>query len=166
MARPPRAPKPPRRKRKILQKIVQRKTETFAEQQRKGFGRFIEVKAKDLVVKKKRKIKRIRKKALGYVTATAVSPRHLADLLGPTTFAEKRTEKHGLRSTAIVSFEYYPEQNMLILVWWKNWKKGIVGSAYAYFGVPMDTYEGLLKASSKGRYVYYNVRTSFKYKRL
>lgn len=109
---------------------------------------------------------RARQKAK-YITATAISMRHTAHLIEPDKpFSETRTLAHGLQSTAIVSFEYYPTRNLLILVWWKNWKKGIKGSEYAYFDVPHEIYEGLLQASSKGRFVYYNIRTSFKYMRL
>jgi hypothetical protein len=123
---------------------------------------------KQAAILRKRAVKRIRKKARGFITSIAISPRHRADLIEPfKAFTDDRMKAgHGLLSTAIVSFEYYPEQEMLILVWWKDWKKGIAGPAYAYFSVPFDVYEGLLKASSKGRYVYYNIRTSFKYKRL
>ena len=102
------------------------------------------------------------------IEPSAVSYRYKAHLIEPERpFADDRGKYgHGVQSTAIVSFEYYPTRNLLVLIWWKDWKKGIVGSEYAYFDVPWNIYEGLIQASSKGRYVYYNIRTSFKYLRL
>jgi len=40
------------------------------------------------------------------------------------------------------------------------------GSVYNYFDVPELTWIALKNAPSKGRYVYYNIRTSFKYTRV
>lgn len=40
------------------------------------------------------------------------------------------------------------------------------GSTYRYFDVPMDEYEQLIKASSKGRYFWRNIRDNYSYKRL
>ena len=118
----------------------------------------------------KRKAKRLIGKG---IKSKAFSPRHEAQLIAPDRpFAEAIGAKAriaaglGLGSTAIVSFEYIPERNVLILHWWKDWKRGIPGVKYAYFNVPWEEYQNLLNASSKGRYIYYNIRMNYRFQRL
>jgi hypothetical protein len=102
------------------------------------------------------------------IFSAAISYRYAADLIDPDRpFDDDRAAfKHGALSTAIVSFTYIPERRFLMLHWWKDWKKKIEGPKYGYFNVPMDVYIELVRASSKGRYIYYNVRTSFPYVRM
>lgn len=115
----------------------------------------------------RRAARKVIRKEAGIETGIAVSPRHRAFLTRPgMPFAHKRTEEHGVRSTAVVGYTYYPERRMLVLHWWKNWKKQIPGDRYAYFDVPQWKYERLLRASSKGRYIYYNIRTTHTFRRL
>ena len=118
----------------------------------------------------KRKTKRLVGKG---IKSKAISPRHKANLIGPDRpFAEAIGAKAriaaglGLGSTAIVTFEYIPDRKVLILHWWKDWKRGIPGVKYAYYGVPWKEYENLVNASSKGRYIYYNIRMNYNFKRL
>ena len=122
----------------------------------------------ELVKQTKRAAQRVRKKEIGIITERAISMRHLAWLEDPgRPFGDNRGKyQHGLLSTAIVSYEYFPDRQMLVLTWWRNWKKKIKGPEYAYFNVPGGVYEALVRASSKGRYIYYNIRTSYPYKRL
>jgi hypothetical protein len=94
------------------------------------------------------------------IFTTAISYRYAADLLDPQRgFTDDReAHSHGSRSTAIISFTYIDERRFLMLHWWKDWKQGIPGPTYGYFNVPWETYEELVRASSKGRYIYYNIR--------
>lgn len=50
-------------------------------------------------------------------------------------------------STAIASADYDPATMQLIIRFRDGWK------SYTYYGVPASVYQGLLNASSKGRYV-------------
>ena len=122
----------------------------------------------------KRLSKRKSKRLIGKgIKSKAISPRHTANLIAPDRpFAEAIGAKAriasgiGLGSTAIVTFEYIPERKVLILHWWKDWKRQIPGVKYAYYGVPWEEYEKLVKASSKGRYIYYNIRSNYRFRRL
>lgn len=128
---------------------------------------------------KRKKMKRTRRAARKVMRkekgmlSTAVSLRHRRFLVDPdrpfaeSIGAEARIKSGlGLGSTAIVTFEYFEERRMLVLHWWKNWKKQIPGAKYAYFDVPIWKYDRLVRASSKGRYIYYNIRTSHPFRRL
>lgn len=118
----------------------------------------------------KRKTKRLIGKG---IKSRAFSPRHRANLITPDRpFAEAIGAKAriasgiGLGSTAIVTFEYIPEREVLILHWWKDWKRGIPGEKYAYYDVPEREHTNLVNASSKGRYIYYNIRMNYRFRRL
>jgi hypothetical protein len=84
----------------------------------------------------------------------------------PIRAAQRIKAGHGFLSTAIASFYYIAADQQLFIVWWKDWTKRIVGSMYVYFDVQWSTYEALVNAPSKGRYTYYNIRTSFRFRRL
>lgn len=122
-----------------------------------------------------KRLKKLRKR--GAITPIAISNRYKAHLLMPNKpfsipvtdvdpYRQRERASHGRLSTALVSFSYIPEEQMLFLTFWKNWKKRIEGSTYVYFDVPWATYDGLIKASSKGRFMYYNIRTNYAFKRL
>ena len=64
-----------------------------------------------------------------------------------------------MESTAIRRFKYFIEENRL-RIWFV--KKGV----YDYFKVPESVVIELSQAQSKGRYFYYNIRTSFEFKRI
>ena len=64
-----------------------------------------------------------------------------------------------MESTAIKRFKYYIEERRL-RIWFV--KKGV----YDYFKVPESVVIALAQAQSKGRYFYYNIRTSYKYSRI
>ena len=64
-----------------------------------------------------------------------------------------------MESTAIRRFKYFIEENRL-RIWFV--KKGV----YDYFKVPESVVITLAQAQSKGRYFYYNIRTSFEFERI
>ena len=64
-----------------------------------------------------------------------------------------------MESTAIRRFKYYIEENRL-RIWFVT--KGV----YDYFKVPESVVITLAQAQSKGRYFYYNIRTSFEFERI
>jgi hypothetical protein len=68
-------------------------------------------------------------------------------------------------STAIYAMKYDPKTNLLWITFW-GYKQRYVGSTYVYYRVPYDIWVGLNEASSKGRFFYYNIRTSFQYSRV
>ena len=62
-------------------------------------------------------------------------------------------------STAIRRFKYWTDENRL-RIWFVE--KGV----YDYYDVPESIIITLSQAPSKGRYFYYNIRTSFEFKRI
>ncbi len=40
------------------------------------------------------------------------------------------------------------------------------GSVYQYYGVPLNVYEGLMKASSHGKFFHAHIRNAYNYKRI
>ena len=113
----------------------------------------------------------------GYQHEKAISPHYEANLLFPDRPFSVRTElirkiQGGYISTAIHSFEYIPDTKTLKVTFWKiRIRKGKIvsrraGSTYLFFNVSNRRYLNFLKASSKGRYFYYNIRGWFKYKRI
>lgn len=64
-----------------------------------------------------------------------------------------------LRSTAIRRFKYFIEEKRL-RIWW------VEGGVYDYYNVPESVVLDLSQAPSKGRYVYYNIRTTYKFERI
>lgn len=64
-----------------------------------------------------------------------------------------------LQSTAIRRFKYWIDQRRL-RIWFVE--KGV----YDYYNVPESTVITLSQAQSKGRYFYYNIRTTYEFKRI
>ena len=95
-----------------------------------------------------------------------ISQKQVVSARGRTSFAQAPlpslpTSAQGflMLSTAIKSWKYSPKKRILTLTW-------VSGHVYNYFDVPASVIQHLENAPSKGRYVYYNVRTSFKYTRV
>lgn len=149
--------------------MVRTKRVSLGQQQRQSMRQWNQV-PKPTKRLSKRKTKRLVGKG---IKSKAYSPRHKANLIDPDRpFAESIGAKAriasgmGLGSTAIVTFEYIPERLVLILHWWKDWKRQIPGEKYAYYGVPEEEHTKLVNASSKGRYIYYNIRSKYNFQRL
>jgi hypothetical protein len=66
-----------------------------------------------------------------------------------------------LDSTAISRFKYWIDQKRL-RIWFVGDKK----SVYDYYNVPESVVITLAQAQSKGRYFYYNIRTSYNFRRI
>ena len=64
-----------------------------------------------------------------------------------------------LESSVISRFKYRIKKQIL-RIWFQS------GHIYDYFGVPASAVQQLANAPSKGRYFYYNIRTSYKYTRV
>ena len=64
-----------------------------------------------------------------------------------------------MASTAIRRFKYYIDEERL-RIWW------VGGGVYDYYNVPESVVIELSQAQSKGKYVYYNIRTSYDFKRI
>lgn len=62
-------------------------------------------------------------------------------------------------SSTIQSAAYWPDREYLVV----SFKSG---SSYSYNKVPVDTVSSWENASSAGSYFYYNIRTSFSYRKL
>ena len=67
-----------------------------------------------------------------------------------------------MHSTAIAKFKYYLKEKRLRL-WWKGTRKLWV---YDYYEVPEAVVLAFAQAQSKGNYAYYNIRTTYNYKRI
>ena len=64
-----------------------------------------------------------------------------------------------MESTAIRRFKYDIEKEVL-RIWW------VEGGVYDYYNVPESVVLDLSQAQSKGRFVYYNIRTTYNYARV
>ena len=64
-----------------------------------------------------------------------------------------------MRSTAIRKFKYWIEEKRL-RIWFVS--KGV----YDYYQVPESVVITLSQAQSKGRYFYYNIRTTYEFRRI
>ena len=64
-----------------------------------------------------------------------------------------------LLSTAIKKYKYNL-RSQILRIWFVN------GGSYDYFDVPESLIYDLDRAPSKGNYFYYNIRTSFKFKKV
>ena len=64
-----------------------------------------------------------------------------------------------MESTAIRRFKYYIGEKRL-RIWF------VSKHVYDYYNVPESVVLDLSEASSKGRYFYYNIRTSYKFRRV
>ncbi|MHA2219950.1 MAG: KTSC domain-containing protein, partial [Candidatus Hodarchaeales archaeon] len=120
------------------------------------------------IIKQVIALRKVKKKALkarerrAIKTEKVISPRHEADLTGPVAFAILQMEGDIL-STAIYTFDYDPSTLTLQIQFWKIRVKNkrVVsrrpGNVYMYFQVPSSIHDNLIRASSKGRYFYYNI---------
>ena len=68
-------------------------------------------------------------------------------------------------STAIYSMAYNKEKKVLWLTFWKYKMRG-AGSTYMYYNVPIEVWNALVKASSKGRFFWYNIRGQYNFRRV
>ena len=64
-----------------------------------------------------------------------------------------------MESTAIRRFKYFIEEKRL-RIWF------VSNHVYDYFNVPESIVLDLSQASSKGRFFYYNIRTSYRFERI
>ena len=123
----------------------------------------------------KRRARKARKTA--FISPHATSMRHIENFPGTLKEREALVKHkvigdkeridlgHGVLSTAIDEFAYNDAEYILYIRFWLNWKDRTTSKImYAYFGVPLQVYEGLLKASSIGKYfnIYIKGRYSFK----
>ena len=75
-------------------------------------------------------------------------------------------------STAIYSFSYDRKRLLLRITFWKTrMRKGVIkylgaGSIYWYYKVPEDVFDAFQRASSKGRFFYYFIRSTYKHTRV
>ena len=101
---------------------------------------------------------RIRKKTLE--VRRAISPRGRTQLMeAPAPGQPQQAQVLLVESTAIRRFKYFIETQRL-RIWF------VKGGVYDYFGVPESVVMILSRAQSKGRYFYYNIRTSYEYLRI
>ena len=125
----------------------------------------------------KRRARKARKTA--YTTPHAASYRHLANFPGTPKEREALVKHkvigdkeridlgHGVLSTAIDEFAYNDAEYILYIRFWLNWKDRTTSRImYAYFGVPFTVYEGLLRASSKGKYFNKYIKGRYSFKRI
>lgn len=83
-----------------------------------------------------------------------------------TSYKEKREEKKCMRFTSnkegkssnIISFGYQPS-TMTLYIGFKN-------GVYAYPGASLDVYKGMLKAESRGKYFFANIRNKYESRKL
>lgn len=66
-----------------------------------------------------------------------------------------------LSSSQVDSVDYNPETSILAVRF-----KGKNPSIYEYQGVPAESYQGLIKAESPGKYLAQNIKGKFKYKKV
>ena len=67
--------------------------------------------------------------------------------------------KHDVESSNISWISYVKEENKLY-IGFKN------GSIYEYYDVPEKVFDNFMKANSKGKFLWSDIRDKFKYKRL
>lgn len=68
-------------------------------------------------------------------------------------------KRHPAISSNILSAGYDPASKTVEIVF-KN------GAVYRYAGVPKETYEGMWKAESMGKFVHSNIATKYKFKHM
>ncbi|MCP4648653.1 MAG: KTSC domain-containing protein [PVC group bacterium] len=125
-------------------------------------------------VKRAKSLRQAKKARLrGMTTDKVISPRHKAHLMDPdTAFIHGRDAGVGLQSTAIWKFVYDDIRQRLLITFTKiRVKKGKVvsireGNQYLYHYVPERIHEGLILASSKGRYFNRHIKYKYKYQRV
>ena len=101
------------------------------------------------------------------VQSRVFSERRETKALSPmVAFKPYTTDKPiSAESTAIYSMEYDPATKVLRITFW-GYKMKRKGSTYVYYNVPLEVWQALTEASSKGRFFYYNIRTDYNYSRV
>lgn len=64
-----------------------------------------------------------------------------------------------VKSSNLRAVDYNPSTHMLT-VWFRN------GTVYEYYGVLQSVFDGLLSATSKGRFHHRYIRYSYRYRRI
>lgn len=130
---------------------------------RKRRNRRVEAYAKRVTARQVRRTARRAQLRIGLKTLEVkevVSPRgrvSVAEAAAPGQPITPQTTL--LLSTAIRKYKYNLRSKIL-RIWFVN------GGSYDYFDVPESIIYDLDRAPSKGRYFYYNIRTSFKFNKV
>ncbi len=113
-----------------------------------------------------RQIRRTVRRAQLQVGLKTLKVRQVVSLRGRTTLAEAAApgqpitaQTLTLLSTALRKYKYNIKSQTL-RIWF------VKGGTYDYFDVPETIVFELDRAPSKGRYFYYNIRTSFKFQKV
>lgn len=103
---------------------------------------------------KKKSAPKARIKQVGRIRTTA-REKHV----GEDTDEDRGEEEHDLgpwietpQSSRVAAFRY-DYLNQAVQVTWKAKKAGDAGRPYIYFGVPYETFRGMVRAVSKGKYI-------------
>ena len=114
----------------------------------------------------KRKIRQARKRATLKITKRIIGAKRVVSQRGRTGVMEaalpdmpQQPQKLLLESTAIRRFKYTID-NETLRIWF------VEGGVYDYYNVPESIVMILADAQSKGRYFYYNIRTSYEFRRI
>ena len=114
----------------------------------------------------KRKRRQARKRATLRISSKKIEVKRVVSRRGRTHPMEaplpgmpEQPQKLLLDSTAIRRFKYFIEQKRL-RIWF------VEGGVYDYYNVPESVVLTLADAQSKGRYFYYNIRTSYEFRRI
>ena len=114
----------------------------------------------------KRKRRQARKRAIPKITTRKIEAKRVVSKRGRTHPMEaplpgmpEQPQKLLLDSTALRRFKYIISTKTL-RIWF------VEGGVYDYYNVPESTVLTLADAQSKGRYFYYNIRTTYNYKRV
>lgn len=120
-------------------------------------------KIKKAVKRRKRTVKAkiaARKIEFKTIVTDVISPRGRPTFAAAPTPGQPQTPQDIFTtSTAIAAYRYSPTQRILQIDFVK-------GGTYNYFNVPRFTVMALGRAQSKGRYFYYNIRTTFQFQRV
>ena len=68
-------------------------------------------------------------------------------------------QKYGVASSNISSVGYDSETETLEVEFWS-------GSIYQYYNVPERVYEELMKSSSKGKFLHFQIKNAYPYSRV
>ncbi|WP_217495140.1 KTSC domain-containing protein [Vibrio sonorensis] len=93
----------------------------------------------------------------GDVSGSVIGVKTLAILDGLEPGPLKRAP---VASSSLKSLAYLPNEQILEAEFVSD------GSIYRYYGVPKSTYDALMTATSLGSYFYFNVRSSYRYKKV
>ena len=114
----------------------------------------------------KRKVRQAKKRATLRISSRKIEAKRVVSQRGRTGVMEaalpdmpQQPQKLLLDSTAIRKFRYTID-NEKLRIWF------VEGGVYDYFHVPESVVMILAGAQSKGRYFYYNIRTSYEFERI